>query len=1122
MGTFSNQFHASARGRTNVIQVDAQMNSLAHSARKWAERPNAPDTGFMENELMFRLLFERSADAIVLFDPKAGVFVDCNQAAVELMRSGNKEALLQKKPSDLSPPFQPDGRSSEEKSAEITLLAGASGSYRFEWVARRMDGEAVPLEMLTTPILANGRVLHVVVSRDITERKRAESELRGSQHLLASVADNISEGIYRTGPNHELIFANRAYLRMSGYDSLEDIRGVPREQLYANPPDRARLLDLLAREGSFHNQEIEYVRRGGEHWWGLSSSLAIREPGSGRVLYHVGSVADFTERKKAADEIQRLNASLERRITERTAELTASEARLRTLVEHAPEAIVVFDGDTGRFLSGNAHACRLFGCDAAELTRLSPVEVSPEFQAGNRRSAEVAREKIQEALAGKTPVFDWIHRHSSGRLFATEVRLVRLPAEGRHLLRASIIDNTERHRREKIQQATFQISEAAHTAQDLDGLYRQIHEIVKELMPADNFYIALLDPAGQVLDFPYFVDERDTKPGPIKLSVGLTGYVLRTGKPLLASEDNIVHTESGGYGIVTDGSREAFYSEVGTPAAVWLGVPLIVGDQRIGVMALQSYRDKHAYAEQEKQILTFVASQTAQAIERKRAEQALRESEEKFRALFEGSSQGVLLHDEHQYLQVNPAAARILGYDSPGQLVGRHPRDTSPPIQPGGQDTDALARQHIQECLAKGSARFEWVARRTDGQDVPLDVILTRVEWGGRQIFQASINDISERKQAEAELRASAARLRESEARFSAAFRASPVLITIARMSDGRFVEVNEAFLNWGGYQREEIIGRTSTDLGLWVNLPEREEFWRELQRAGSIRHQERNVRDKHGAISPMLISADIIELNNQPHVLTFGLNITDRKKAETELLKALAREKELGQLKSNFVSMVSHEFRTPLGVIMSSAEILDSYLDQLDPEERREQLQSIQKNSRRMANLMEEVLLLGMVEAGKMEFKPAPLDLSCFTRRLVDELQSATNNQCPVAVSFPADATDAFADERLLQHIFTNLLSNAVKFSPEGGPVQFDIERDGRDAVCRIRDRGLGIPEPDMERMFTAFHRGRNTGRVAGTGLGLTIVKRCVELHRGKIRIESTLGSGTTVTVRLPMFAAG
>jgi signal transduction histidine kinase len=160
------------------------------------------------------------------------------------------------------------------------------------------------------------------------------------------------------------------------------------------------------------------------------------------------------------------------------------------------------------------------------------------------------------------------------------------------------------------------------------------------------------------------------------------------------------------------------------------------------------------------------------------------------------------------------------------------------------------------------------------------------------------------------------------------------------------------------------------------------------------------------------------------------------------------------------------------------------------------------------------------MVEAGRLDFKPAPLELTAFCRRLVDELQSATNNKCPVQISTPAEVKTAFADERLLQHIFTNLLSNAVKYSPVGSAVQFDIERDGEAAVCRIRDHGMGIPADDVERLFSAFHRGRNAGHVPGTGLGLTIVKRCVELHRGRIKVESTVGRGTTVTLQLPLFA--
>ena len=135
--------------------------------------------------------------------------------------------------------------------------------------------------------------------------------------------------------------------------------------------------------------------------------------------------------------------------------------------------------------------------------------------------------------------------------------------------------------------------------------------------------------------------------------------------------------------------------------------------------------------------------------ERKRSKRALRESEEKFRALFEGSSQGVILQDEHQFLEVNPAAVRIMGCQSPEELLGKRPMDSSPPFQPNGESTEVLARKYIQECMTNGSARFEWLSRTPQGKDVPLEVTLTRIEWSGRQVIQALLNDIRERKQAE-------------------------------------------------------------------------------------------------------------------------------------------------------------------------------------------------------------------------------------------------------------------------------------------------------------------------------------------------------------------------------------
>ena len=248
--------------------------------------------------------------------------------------------------------------------------------------------------------------------------------------------------------------------------------------------------------------------------------------------------------------------------------------------------------------------------------------------------------------------------------------------------------------------------------------------------------------------------------------------------------------------------------------------------------------------------------------------------------------------------------------------------------------------------------------------------------------------------------------------------------------------------------------------------------------------------------------------------------DITERKRAENELLKALAREKELGELKSNFVSMVSHEFRTPLGVIMSASEILQRYLDRLPPEKRTHHLQSIFTATQNLSRLVEEVLLLGKAEDGKMKFNPAPISLLTLCRLLADEVMSATNRQCPIQVTASSGVDGAQGDENLLRHIMTNLLTNAVKYSEPGKRVDVTVERNHQYAVFHIRDQGIGIPPEDQPTVFDSFYRGRNVGHRPGTGLGLVIVKSCVKLHHGDIRLESKLGEGTTVIVRLPMFA--
>ena len=244
-----------------------------------------------------------------------------------------------------------------------------------------------------------------------------------------------------------------------------------------------------------------------------------------------------------------------------------------------------------------------------------------------------------------------------------------------------------------------------------------------------------------------------------------------------------------------------------------------------------------------------------------------------------------------------------------------------------------------------------------------------------------------------------------------------------------------------------------------------------------------------------------------------------DLERTKEELGHALAQERELGRLKSNFVNLVSHEFRTPLGIVMSATENLENYLDRLQPAERAELLADIRTSTQRMSGLMQEVLLLARVDAGKLACKPAPLDLRAFLERLIEEVRSASDHACMIEFSIAPEAVAACADEALLRHTFTNLLTNAVKYSSLGQPVHFRVERDGDAAVFTVRDEGIGIPDADRRQIFQTFHRGSNVGERPGTGLGLVIVKRCVDLYGGTLQLESKLNAGTTVTVSLPLF---
>ncbi|CAN1210691.1 hybrid sensor histidine kinase/response regulator [Tumidithrix helvetica PCC 7403] len=266
-------------------------------------------------------------------------------------------------------------------------------------------------------------------------------------------------------------------------------------------------------------------------------------------------------------------------------------------------------------------------------------------------------------------------------------------------------------------------------------------------------------------------------------------------------------------------------------------------------------------------------------------------------------------------------------------------------------------------------------------------------------------------------------------------------------------------------------------------------------------------------------------------------------------LSRALDQERELSNLKSNFISLVSHEFRTPLTTIQSAAELLEHY--EWSREEQIEQLHQIQSEVQHMTELMEDVLLFSKAEAGKLKLKLSSVDLCKFTVRLVKQFQlgmgrhhhinllvhklsdvdSGVNSVEKISCfyddlslksqdSIHEDVVEAIAlvDEKLLRQILTNLLTNAVKYSGKGSEIDFELTVSKDSATFLVSDRGIGIPVEDQPHLFTSFYRAHNVDNIPGTGLGLSIVKRCVDIHQGTIVMSSQLARGTSFTVVIPL----
>jgi PAS domain S-box-containing protein len=473
---------------------------------------------------------------------------------------------------------------------------------------------------------------------------------------------------------------------------------------------------------------------------------------------------------------------------------------------------------------------------------------------------------------------------------------------------------------------------------------------------------------------------------------------------------------------------------------------------------------------------------------------------------------------------VSPQIQTILGYTSEQWLADPHFWQTR--LHP--EEREAVLKNIEESDRTSNSFDMEYRMVARDGHVVWFhdQTTLVRDDRGQPLYWQGLKIDISKRKQAEAQAR-------QSEERFSKAFRASPMAISITRLSDGYFTDVNDSFLRILGYNREEVIGRTAVELNIYRNHQERSKLIRRLLEQGELRDYEMTTQTKSGESIYVLLSSEIIELDGEAYILASILDITERKHAEEEIRKLNAeleqrvkeRTTELERAlraKDEFLANMSHELRTPLNAILGLSESLAERTAGPLNEKQQRYVTTISESGQHLLSLINDILDLAKIESGQIVLNIDEVDLKKVCQaslRMITEL--AHKKKQRVTLDVDESISSIWADERRLKQMLVNLLSNAVKFTPENGRLGLEVRGDRQEKriVFTVWDNGIGISTDDLTRLFQPFVQ-LNSGlarEVTGTGLGLALVAQMARLHGGSVSAESSPGRGSRFTIILP-----
>lgn len=498
-----------------------------------------------------------------------------------------------------------------------------------------------------------------------------------------------------------------------------------------------------------------------------------------------------------------------------------------------------------------------------------------------------------------------------------------------------------------------------------------------------------------------------------------------------------------------------------------------------------------------------------------------------YKVLFETAAESLVVTDEKgAIVLVNARSNEMFGY-SGTELVGQKLEMLLPEKYRKGHIKHREDYNHSPKQRSMGIGMDLW-ARRKDGSEFPVEVSLNYFKTGEKIFVMGLVTDITERYKAEEQIRKMneeleklveerTQELEESRRLYQIVARNFPEGTINVFDKDLKYVFAEGSDLFKYGITSEKLVG---TDYV--TRLPEevREEVRKKLKLVfeGANTTFELRFRNNTYLINAVALqnSEGVIE-----NILMVEQNITAKKKAEEDMQRAFEKEKQLNELKSRFVSMASHEFRTPLSTILSSSSLVEKYLDKDDidqvtiKENAYRHLKRIKASVGNLTSILNDFLSLDKLEQGKVEVKPSQFHIDKFAEELIEEIQPTLKKGQKITYAH-SGKTEIYVDKQMLKNILYNLISNAGKYSPEDSIIEFKTNIDKTGLTVMVIDHGIGIPENDQVHLFERFFRAKNVTNIQGTGLGLNIVERYTNLLQGKISFQSKEGKGTTFILKI------